>query len=102
MSENHMGGNHQQHVPLSMTFEEIRRAWGIEEEMGYDAPFSTFTWKRWEEMQMHTMQSFTRFQRAIEQHQPMLALAVVLELQMMMIEMQTEACTWIGVAEKTM
>jgi hypothetical protein len=91
----------EQKMPLSESLEVIRRSWDAKEDMGYDAPFSTFTWKRWLEMQAQVMQSFTRFQRAIEQRQPLLALTVALELQMILAEMQTEACIWIEVEEMT-
>ncbi|HLZ61665.1 MAG TPA: hypothetical protein VKR06_32370 [Ktedonosporobacter sp.] len=67
------------------------------EEMGYGEPFSTISWARWLEMQASMLQSFTRFQRAIEQGHVLISHAVVRELHGMVLEMQKEADEWIGV-----
>jgi hypothetical protein len=82
------------------TLAELRLAYNIEEEMGYDAPFVTFTWQHWQEMQAQMFLSFSRFQRAIEQRQPRLALFIALEMQEVCTEMQKEACSWIGIKDK--
>jgi protein-disulfide isomerase-like protein with CxxC motif len=79
---------------------DIQQGSDIEEEMGYDAPFVTFTWEHWQEIQARTLQNFSRFQRAIDQRQSRLALLIVMEMQAMSTEMQKEACAWIGVPEK--
>lgn len=52
---------------------------------GYHVPFEKFTWAMWQEMQVQTMQRFTRFQRAIEHNKPMTALAIATEMQEMTI-----------------
>ncbi|HLZ59621.1 MAG TPA: hypothetical protein VKR06_21950 [Ktedonosporobacter sp.] len=67
------------------------------EEMGYGEPFSTISWARWLEMQASMLQSFSRFQRAIEQGHVLISHAVVRELHGMVLEMQKEADEWIGV-----
>lgn len=79
----------------TMTLEEIRRLSGDEEEMGYDTPFVTFTWAHWLHMQAQMLQGFSRFQRAIDQHEARSALLVVLEMQETMTELYKEACTWV-------
>jgi hypothetical protein len=45
------------------------------------------------------MQSFTRFQRAIEHKQVRLALQIALEMQQMTTEWFKEAASWIGIHE---
>jgi hypothetical protein len=84
----------------SLTLAEVQQACGVQEEMGFDAPFATFTWERWLEMEARVVQGLTRFQRAIEQRDVQVALFVALELQEVMSEMQKEAYTWIGVGKK--
>lgn len=78
-----------------LTIPEIRRAFGDEEEMGYDAPFAAFTWAKWLQMQARMLNGFARFQRAIDQHEPRTALLTVLEMQEITTEMYKEACTWV-------
>ncbi len=71
--------------------------WAVEEEnMGYDAPFTTFTWAQWLEMQAKLMQCLTRYQRAIERHQAQIAMLIVLEMQDIWAKLHKEACSWIG------
>ena len=72
----------------------------IEEDMGYDAPFATYTWERWQEMQVRAFLGFTRFQRAIEQRQPQLALSIAIEIQAIGIAMQKEVGQWIGIPKR--
>jgi hypothetical protein len=79
----------------TMTLAEIRRLTGDEEEMGFDTPFVTFTWAHWLHMQAQVLQGFSRFQRAIDQHEARPALLVVLEMQETMTELYKEACTWV-------
>ena len=79
----------------TMTLDEIRHLMGDEEAMGYDTPFVTFTWAHWLWMQTRMLHGFTRFQRAIDQHEARPALLVVLEMQETMTELYKEACTWI-------
>jgi hypothetical protein len=70
------------------------------EENGYDVPFAMFTWTRWCEMQVQTMQRFARFQRAIEHKQARLALQIALEMQQMTIGWLKEAGSWIESSEE--
>jgi hypothetical protein len=53
----------------TMSAAEVKDACGAEEEQGFDAPFATYTWKHWIEMQTTIVQCLTRYQRAIEAHQ---------------------------------
>jgi hypothetical protein len=52
---------------------DFKEACSIQEEQGFDAPFVTFTWAHWQDLQAQTVQNFTRFQRAVAQQQPQLA-----------------------------
>ena len=52
---------------------------------GYNVPFGTFTWAQWQEMQIQTMQRFTRFQHAIDHNKPATALKIATEMQEMTI-----------------
>ncbi len=79
-----------------MILAEVRLECGIVEENGFDAPFTTFTWNHWQEMQVRMMQGFTCFQRAIERRQPQAAAMIVLEMQQIVADLQKEACAWIG------
>jgi hypothetical protein len=79
---------------------DMRQDYASEEEMGYDAPFTTFTWEHWQEMQAHMLQCFTRFQRAIELRQSRLALLIVMAMYEIGSEMQKEACEWIGALKR--
>lgn len=84
----------------SITVTAIRDIISNHEEMGYDAPFTMFTWNQWLHMQAQMMNCFARYQRAIDLRQSQLALLVVLEMQEIMTEMYKEACTWIGSQER--
>jgi hypothetical protein len=79
-----------------ISLSDIQRTCALEEDQGFDAPFATFTWARWQEMQAQTVQGFTRFQRAIDQRQPQVASLIALEMQQIVMELQKEVCTWIG------
>ncbi|MFL5701573.1 MAG: hypothetical protein ACJ8AG_01950 [Ktedonobacteraceae bacterium] len=76
---------------------DFKEACGIQEEQGFDAPFVTFTWAHWQDMQAQTVQNFTRFQRAVAQQQPQLAALIALEMLQIAAELQKEAAAWIGV-----
>jgi len=79
-----------------VSLKDMWKAFSIEEEMGYDAPFVSFTWARWIALQGKAMQCFTRFQRAIEQHDAQKALLISLEAQHICLELHKEACAWIS------
>ncbi len=72
---------------------------GITEEQGYDAPFATFTWEQWQEMQAHMAQRFTRFQRAIHYKQAKVAVLIAQEMIATGMDLLDEANGWIGVPE---
>jgi hypothetical protein len=63
----------------------------------FDAPFVTFTWAHWQDLQTQAVQNFTRFQRAVAQQQPQLAALIALEMLQIVAELQKEAAAWIGV-----
>jgi len=73
---------------------------GIVEEQGYDAPFSTFTWEQWQEMQASMVQRFTRFQRAIHCKQARVALLIAQEIIATGMDLLDEASAWIGIQEE--
>jgi len=81
-----------------MSSEDIEQGSESEEDMGYDVPFVTYTWQRWQEMQVQALLSFTRFQRAIEQRRLQLALSIAIEMQELGSAMQKEVAQWIGVS----
>ena len=83
-----------------MPSSEEKVTFNVEEEMGYDAPFVTFTWAHWLEMQGQMVQAFTRFQRAITDKEVQLALFIVLDMQRIVSELQKEAYSWVGVSKK--
>ena len=70
---------------------------GIEEEQGYDAPFGTFTWEQWQEMQASMVQRFTRFQRAIHYKQAKVAVLIAQEVIAVGMDLLDEASSWIGI-----
>ncbi len=70
---------------------------GIEEEQGYDAPFGTFTWEQWQEMQASMVQRFTRFQRAIHYKQAKVAVLIAQEVIATGMDLLDEASGWIGI-----
>ena len=84
----------------TVSVERIKSSCGVEEQMGFDAPFVTFTWAHWLEIQTRVVQCLTRYQRAIEQKEPLVALLIVLEMQQVGIDLHKEACTWVGVKER--
>ncbi len=67
-----------------------------EDDNGYDVPFGTFTWARWQEMQVETMQRFTRFQRAIERKRLQETAQIAIEMHEMALEWMKEVSEWIG------
>jgi len=87
---------HKQSASKSWTARELYQMLGIEEEAGYDAPFTTFTWERWLEMQTMLIQDCARFQRAVEQREVRLMAMIVLEIQEVAMEFFKEACAWIA------
>ena len=87
-------------VKEMMSVAEVKNAYADMEEQGFDAPFTTYTWKHWLDMQTTLVQCLTRYQRAIEKRQAITALMVVLDLQQIGAEMHKEACAWIGVPER--
>jgi len=70
---------------------------GIEEEQGYDAPFGTFTWEQWQEMQASMVQRFTRFQRATHYKQAKVAVLIAQEVIATGMDLLDEASGWIGI-----
>ncbi len=80
-----------------MSSVDVEQSTKLVEDMGYDVPFISYTWERWQEMQVRTLLSFTSFQRAIEQRQPQLALSIAIEIQEIGIAIQKEVGQWIGV-----
>lgn len=76
--------------------EEIKQLVVKDEEMGYDAPFATITWKGWLEMQAHILQNMARFQRAIANEQMDSALFAALEVQEIATQLLKEASASIG------
>lgn len=73
---------------------------GIAEEQGFDAPFGTFTWEQWQEMQARMMQRFTRFQRAIHYKQAKVAVLIAQEIIATGMDLLDEANGWIGISEE--
>lgn len=84
----------------TMTVTELRTVLGSDEDMGYDVPFTAFTWAQWLTLQTRMMQCFARYQRAIDRRQPQVALLIILEMQEITAEMHKEACSWIGIQER--
>lgn len=83
-----------------MTTIHIEQDTDVTEDMGYDVPFVTYKWQRWQEMQVRTLLTFTRFQRAVEQREAQVAFSIAMELQEISIAMQKEAAAWIGVPKR--
>ncbi|HEX7735238.1 MAG TPA: hypothetical protein VF458_10245 [Ktedonobacteraceae bacterium] len=73
----------------TMSLESVRDT--MYEEQGYDAPFATFTWRYWLEAQTRSMQCFSRFLRAVEEHHPDHAIMIVLEMQEITTDLLLEA-----------
>lgn len=82
---------------LSWSVSELQKMLGAEEEMGYDAPFSTLTYAGFLDMQTTLAQNCLRFQRAIEQRDAQLAALIATEMLQITCELLKEACTWIGI-----
>jgi hypothetical protein len=61
------------------------------EELGYNAPFRTFTWTEWQQMRANIICALSRFQLAIEHHQLDIATAAVAEISLTLNFMQAEA-----------
>ena len=72
---------------------------GIAEEQGYDAPFATFRWEQWLEMQAGMALRFTRFQRAIHYKQAKIAVLIAQEVIAVGMDLLDEASAWIGIPE---
>ncbi len=83
-----------------MTATQVEQDTDVAEEMGYDVPFVTYTWERWQEMQVRAILTFTRFQRAVEEREAKQAFAIAMELQEVSTAMQKEAAIWIGVPKR--
>jgi len=79
----------------SASFVEKAALFGIQEEQGYEAPFVTFTWEHWQEMQASMVQRFSRFQRAIHYKQANVAIQIAQEVIKMGMEWLDEATLWI-------
>jgi hypothetical protein len=79
----------------NMSLEEVRKSRLLEEEMGFDSPFATFTWKHWMDLQARMNQGYCRYLRAIEGQRIDLALIVSLEMMEMVADMLKEACSWV-------
>lgn len=59
-----------------MTLDQLRKSKSLEEDMGFDVPFATFTWKHWMDLQSRMNQGYSRYLRAIENQRVDLALVV--------------------------
>ncbi len=79
----------------NITLEQMRELKGLEEEMGFDVPFATFTWQHWMNLQARMNQGYSRYQRAIEGRRVDLALVVTLEMMEMVADLLKEACSWV-------
>lgn len=66
-------------VKEAMSLESVREL--MNEEQGYDAPFATFTWRHWLDLQARAVQCFSRFVRAIEEKRPDHGMMIGLEMQ---------------------
>ncbi|QBD75089.1 hypothetical protein EPA93_03400 [Ktedonosporobacter rubrisoli] len=73
----------------------IRQAWNVEEEVGYDAPFTTLSWTEWLELQIQMQLCLVRFQRCIAQRQIRQALLIVWEMRDLIELLQAEGSAWI-------
>lgn len=67
-----------------------------EEEMRYDAPFATLTWKQWLEMHTRIFHNMVRFQRAREHDRHDVALFASLEIQEIAMQIMKEASAAVG------
>lgn len=76
-------------IKESMSLESVRET--MNEEQGYDAPFATFTWRHWMDLQARAMQCFSRFVRAVEEKHPDHGMMIGLEMQEIATSMLLEA-----------
>jgi hypothetical protein len=79
----------------NMTLKQVLQAKGVEEAMGFDVPFATFTWQHWLDLQARMNQGYSRYLRAIEGRRTDLALLVTLEMMEMVSDLLKEACSWV-------
>src|SRR5258708_10045769 len=75
----------------NMPLDQVRKAKLLEEEMGFDVPFATFTWKYWLDLQARMNQGYSRYLRAIENRRTDQALLVTLEMMEMAADLLKEA-----------
>src|SRR5437867_4357575 len=78
----------------AMSFEQIKEAHGALELVGFDDPFSTYSWEYWLKIQGLMAGGFARFQRAIERHDIAQANFVLIEMQMILLDLGKEAAAW--------
>jgi len=76
-------------VKEAMSLESVRAL--MNEEQGYDAPFVTFTWRHWLDLQAQAVQCFSRFVRAVEEKRPDHGMMIGLEMQEIATSMLLEA-----------
>src|SRR5579885_329646 len=79
----------------SMSLDQLKKLKSLEEDMGFDVPFATFTWKHWMDLQARMNQGYSRYLRAIENRRIDQALVVTLEMMEMVADLLKEACSWI-------
>lgn len=79
----------------SIPLDQLRKMKLLEEEMGFDVPFVTFSWKHWLDLQATMNQGYSRYLRAIENRRVDLALMVTLEMMEMVEDMLKEAISWV-------
>jgi len=73
-----------------MTLDAVRELIAPEE-AGFDAPFATFTWQHWLEVQATIPHCFSRFLRAVEEKRADQVLMIGLEVQEVANQMLLEA-----------
>jgi len=79
----------------NMPLDQVRKAKLLEEEMGFDVPFATFTWKYWLDLQARMNQGYSRYLRAIGNRRTDQALLVTLEMMEMAADLLKEAVSWV-------
>lgn len=79
----------------SISLDQLKKSKSLEEDMGFDVPFATFTWSHWMDLQARMNQGYSRYLRAIESRRVDLALVVTLEMMEMVADLLKEACSWI-------
>ncbi len=79
----------------NLTLDQVRQLKGLEEKMGFDVPFATFTWQHWLALQTGMTQGYSRYLRAIQERRTDLALVVTLEMMEMVSDLLKEACSWV-------